>query len=127
MRALADHVARLLKWCWRSRNGRVARCHELTDQFATTAKPGDVLAVFGAGWVVSDFASCIERATREKGLRKTLLIYDIIPLRRAKERLANAFRIWFRHMLPLARAVLKVLDTTQGALNAEEPELRRRA
>jgi hypothetical protein len=44
-----------------------------------------------------------------------------------KERLANAFRIWFRHMLPLARAVLKVLDTTQGALNAEEPELRRRA
>lgn len=51
MRARADHVARLLKQRWRSRNGGVARCHDLTDHFATTAKPGDVLAAFGAGWL----------------------------------------------------------------------------
>jgi glycosyltransferase involved in cell wall biosynthesis len=127
MRARADHVARPLKRRWRSRNGRVARCHELTDYFATTAKPEDVLAVFGAGWVVSDFAACIERATREKGLRLALLIYDIIPLRRPEwfeERLANAFRIWFRRMLPLADMILTISaatarDVTSYAQSAE--------
>jgi glycosyltransferase involved in cell wall biosynthesis len=127
LRARAGRVARLLKRRWRSRNGRPVPNHELTDHFATTAEPGDVLAVFGAGWVVADFTSCVERATYGKGLRLALLIYDIIPVRRPewfKAQLANAFRIWFGYMLPLADTILTISaatarDVTSYAQSAE--------
>jgi glycosyltransferase involved in cell wall biosynthesis len=127
IRTRATEVARLLKRLWRHRNGRVSRSRELMDHFSTIAEPGDILAVFGAAWVVSDFMSCIERATREKGLRLALLIYDIIPLRRAEwfeERLANAFRTWFDCTLPLADVVLTISaatarDVTQYAQSAK--------
>jgi hypothetical protein len=156
MHARAAGVAGLLKRRGRSRNRRAAGYRELTDHFATTAEPGDVLAICGAAWVASDFTAWIERATRENGLRPALLIDDIIALRRPewfKQQLANALRTWFGRMLssadmtltisaatgrdvrefkPLewsdsARAVLKVHDTTEEASQAAEPELRRRA
>jgi glycosyltransferase involved in cell wall biosynthesis len=115
MRTHTAEVARLLKRRWRLRNGRVSASRGLREHFTTTAEPGDILAVFGAAWVLSDFTSCIERATREKGLRLALLIYDIIPLRRAEwfeERLANAFRTWFDRILPLADVVLAISAAT---------------
>jgi glycosyltransferase involved in cell wall biosynthesis len=108
-------AARLLKRRRRLRNGRVIPSRELMDHFTTTAEPGDILAVFGAAWAVSDFTSCIERVTHEKGLRLALLIYDIIPLRRAEwfvERLANDFRTWFDCTLPLADIVLTISAAT---------------
>jgi glycosyltransferase involved in cell wall biosynthesis len=127
IRTRADVVARLLKRRWRHRNGRVSRSRELMNHFTATAEPGDILAVFGAAWTVSDFTSCIERATHEKGLRLALLIYDIIPLRRAEwfvERLANDFRTWLDSTLPLADVVLTISaatarDVTQYAQSAK--------
>jgi glycosyltransferase involved in cell wall biosynthesis len=115
IRARTAGVARLFKRRWRSRNSRAACYHELADHFASTAQPGDVLAVFGAGWVVSDFNPCVERATHEKGLRLALLVYDIIPLRRPewfKEQYANAFRTWFGHTLPSADVILTISAAT---------------
>jgi glycosyltransferase involved in cell wall biosynthesis len=108
MRARAAQAARQFKRRWRSRDSR-------TDHFATTAEPGDVLAVFGAAWVVSGFASCIETATQEKGVRLALLIYDIIPVRRPewfKERYAAAFRIWLDRILPLADVIFTISVAT---------------
>jgi glycosyltransferase involved in cell wall biosynthesis len=109
--ASACQVARVIKRRWRSRNRAAAARRELTDHFATTAEPGDILAVFGAAWVVSSFTSYVQRATHEKGLRLALLIYDIIPLRRPewfKERLANAFE----QTLPLAHVILAISTAT---------------
>jgi glycosyltransferase involved in cell wall biosynthesis len=131
MRARAAQLARQFNR-WRSRNTRAARYHALTDHFATTAEPGDVLAVFGAAWVVSEFTSCIERAMHEKGLRLALLIYDIIPLRRPewfKEQLANAFRIWFGGILPLADTIFTISASTARDLTcyAHSAELALRA
>jgi hypothetical protein len=53
---------------------RVDRSRELMDHFTTTAETRDILSVFGVAWVVSDFTSCIKRATHEKFLRLALLI-----------------------------------------------------
>jgi glycosyltransferase involved in cell wall biosynthesis len=115
IRTRAAAVAGLLKRRWQLRNRRVSHSRELMDHFTTTAEAGDILAVFGAAWIVSDFISCIERVTHEKGLRLALLIYDIIPLRRAEwfvEQTANAFRSWFDCTLPLADVVLTISAAT---------------
>lgn len=89
---------------------------------AATAEPGDVLAVFEAAWVVSEFTFCsIERATHE-GLRLALLIYDIILLRRPewfKEQLAIAFRIWFGCILPLSDMIFTISAATSYVHSAE--------
>ncbi len=112
IRTGAAEAARVLK---RRRRYRVTHSRALTDHFAMTAEPGDILAVFGAGWVMRDFTSCVERVRGEKGLCLALLIYDIIPLRRPEwfnERLAKAYRTWFYDMLPIADAILTISAAT---------------
>jgi hypothetical protein len=77
VRSRAGEATRRLKRRGRARNSTAARCRELTHHFAAFAEPKDVLAVCRAAWVASGLASCIEGATREKGLRLALLVYDI--------------------------------------------------
>jgi hypothetical protein len=53
---------------------------ESTDEFSSTARSGDILAILGGGWVVRD--PYVEQAVCQNALRCVLLTYDIIPLRR---------------------------------------------
>jgi glycosyltransferase involved in cell wall biosynthesis len=83
--------------------------------FIEAARPGDVIAVFGAPWVTPEYWSYIERAARRKQLRVALLIHDIIPLRRPEWcdlGTAIAFETWFNRAICLVDLVLAVSAAT---------------
>jgi glycosyltransferase involved in cell wall biosynthesis len=83
------------------------------DEFSTTARSGDILAILGGAWVVRD--RYVERAVRQNALRCVLLIYDIIPLRRPEwfdPRITEYFRNWFDRTLPLADMIFTISAST---------------
>jgi glycosyltransferase involved in cell wall biosynthesis len=82
---------------------------------------GDILAVLGCGWASLGYASFVQNAVREKGLRFALLIYDIIPLRRPEwfeEGVAEHFRTWFDGAITLADTILTISDATARDVTA---------
>jgi glycosyltransferase involved in cell wall biosynthesis len=86
---------------------------ERTDEFSTTARSGDILAILGGGWVVRD--SYVEEAVRQNALRCVLLIYDIVPVRRPEwfeQGLTEYFRNWFDRTLPLADMIFTISAST---------------
>jgi len=86
-----------------------------TADFAALAKPGDVLAMFGAPWAQPDYAGLVRDARRRFGLRFALLVFDLIPIRRPEwcdRGLVRAFRAWFAATLPMADAVLAISRST---------------
>jgi glycosyltransferase involved in cell wall biosynthesis len=83
--------------------------------FIEAARPGDVIAVFGAPWTTPEYWSYIERAARRKQLRIALLIHDIIPLRRPEWcdlETAKAFEAWFNRAICLVDIVFAVSAAT---------------
>jgi glycosyltransferase involved in cell wall biosynthesis len=83
--------------------------------FIEAARPGDVIAVFGAPWATPEYWSYIDRAARRKQLRVALLIHDIIPLRRPEWcdlGTAIAFEAWFNRAICLVDIVLAVSAAT---------------
>ena len=123
MRGQAIRIAGALKVRRRLQNGAVAisfapalaPSHQTIDYFAATARQGDILAAFGSPWIGADYSSYIEEAVRQRGLRFALLIYDIIPVRRAEwmeEGIAKAFRAWLDAALPLADTLLTISMAT---------------
>ena len=69
------------------------------------ARPGDVLANFGAPWFGSAHPALLRDARTRLGLRVALLIHDIIPLRRpewCEPAMTALFRDWFHAALPQA-------------------------
>jgi glycosyltransferase involved in cell wall biosynthesis len=83
--------------------------------FIEAARPGDVIAVFGAPWATPEYWSYIETTARRKQVRVALLIHDIIPLRRPEWcdlGTATAFETWFNRAICLADLVLAVSAAT---------------
>jgi len=106
-------LERALRRRRRSRNKRLAVF--CSDHFASAAGPGDTIVALGSPWITPDYASYIERAVRQKGLRFALLVYDIIPLRRPEwVDLGNvlAFRAWFDSALSLADTIFAISAAT---------------
>jgi glycosyltransferase involved in cell wall biosynthesis len=106
-------LERALRRRRRSRNKRLAVF--CSDHFASAAGPGDTIVALGSPWITPDYASYIERAVRQKGLRFALLVYDIIPLRRPEwVDLGNvlAFRVWFDSALSLADTIFAISAAT---------------
>jgi glycosyltransferase involved in cell wall biosynthesis len=92
---------------------------EPTHEFSSTARPGDILAILGGGWVVRD--PYVEQAVRQNALRCVLLIYDIIPLRRPEwfdSNITEYFRNWFDRTLPLADMVFTISASTAKDVEA---------
>src|SRR5215470_17724184 len=85
------------------------------DHFASVARGGDMIVALGSPWTTPDYASYIERAVHQNGLRFALLVYDIIPLRRPEwVDLGNvrAFRAWFDGALSLADTIFTISAAT---------------
>ncbi len=83
--------------------------------FATVARPGDVLAMLGAIWYHPDYGGLIERSCHALGLRYAVLIHDLIPLRRPEwvdEGNARTFYDWFTSTIGLADHILSVSRAT---------------
>jgi glycosyltransferase involved in cell wall biosynthesis len=121
--ALVVRAARALRRRRRGQNRQAAIApasmeavsHEATDYFAAMAGPGDVLAVLGAAWITPDFAAYVEKAILDRGLRFALLVYDLIPLRRAEwfnETVIEPVRTWFDGALPSADVLLTISAAT---------------
>lgn len=83
------------------------------------ARPGDVLAAFGAPWFGASHPSLLREARARLGLRVALLIYDIIPLRRPEwcdPGMASLFRDWVHAALPQADMLFAISRATADDL-----------
>lgn len=79
------------------------------------ARPGDVLAVLGSPWFHPDYSRLVADATRDRGMRTALLVYDLIPLLRPEwcdRGLVRVFRAWFNDFAPRADVLLAISDAT---------------
>jgi glycosyltransferase involved in cell wall biosynthesis len=86
----------------------------VANTFAERSAPGDVLLVLGSPWSHPDYAALIS-GQRERGLRFTLLVYDLIPIRRPEwcdRGLVRLFRDWFQTVLPLCDVVFAISQAT---------------
>jgi glycosyltransferase involved in cell wall biosynthesis len=108
-------LVRSLRHRWRSRT----RDPIATPDFA--ARPGDILAVFGAPWISSDYHSYDRKAVCEKGLRFAVLIHDLIPLRRHDwfgDGVIKGFQAWFEDAIQLADVILTNSVATAADVSA---------
>ena len=116
-RALARSL--LHRWRSRTRAPTVAQDPIAIPEFA--ARPGDILAVFGAPWISSDYHSYDRNAVCEKGLRFAVLIHDIIPLRRHDwfdDGIIKSFQAWFEDAIQLADVILANSAATAADISA---------
>jgi glycosyltransferase involved in cell wall biosynthesis len=94
--------------------------------FATRARPGDVLVVLGAAWRYPDHAGLVGAARQRHGLRVALLVFDVIPLRRPEwfePALTRDFRAWFAATLKLADTVFAISRATAADIARVAGEL----
>lgn len=97
--------------------GRGASPEQAADgvKLAGLARPGDVLAAFGAPWFDTGHPDRLRRARGELGLRVALLFYDVIPLRRPEwcdPTMTALFRRWFAAAVPQADMLFAISRAT---------------
>nr|WP_321986076.1 glycosyltransferase family 1 protein [uncultured Lichenicoccus sp.] len=93
-----------------------------TGAFDTTTEPGDILLVLGSPWFHPYYAEIVEKAQRTRGLRFSLLVYDIIPLRRPEwcdHNLVLRFREWTGAIFPLVDVLLTISEASARDLELD--------
>ncbi len=105
---------------------------ELVTQVAVVAAPvrppepssgivaGDVLLTAGAAWIFPRYAARVA-ALRRRGVRFTLLVHDIIPLRRPEwchPGHTHTFREWLEVTLPQCDALLTVSKASASEITS---------
>ena len=89
------------------------------------ARPGDVLATFGAPWFGSAHPALLRDARTRLGLRVALLLHDIIPLRRPEwcdPAMTALFRDWFHAAVPQAEFLFAVSRATADDVRRQAAE-----
>jgi glycosyltransferase involved in cell wall biosynthesis len=91
----------------------LARAGRLLTRLARPAdmRPGDTLLAMGDGWANPGYCDVVARLRRQRGLRFTALVYDLIPDRFPHffgPGLAHAYRAWAADTLLLADRVLTI-------------------
>src|SRR5262252_7104265 len=117
----ARALARSLRHRWRSRTRAPTVPEEPIAIPEFAARPGDILAVFGAPWISSDYHSYDRKAVCEKGLRFAVLIHDIIPLRRHDwfgDAGIKSVQAWFEDAIQLADVILTNSVATAADVSA---------
>jgi len=87
----------------------------VTSRFASKAAPGDIILVLGAPWSHPDYASLIRQHQEQLGIRFSMLVYDLIPLRRPEWcvlGVVHLFRSWFTGVLPLCDHIFTISQAT---------------
>jgi glycosyltransferase involved in cell wall biosynthesis len=117
--ALADLLAALARAVRR----RASKLWHAT--LAREARPpvgtGDILLALGAGWSNPGQSETVAWARQQQGMRFTLLVYDLIPLRRPDLCDADnvrSFRAWLDEMLPLCDRIITISHATAKDLRA---------
>ncbi|WP_428377052.1 glycosyltransferase family 4 protein [Lichenicoccus sp.] len=93
-----------------------------TAAFDATTEPGDILLVLGSPWFHPYYAEIVAKAQRTRGLRFSLLIYDIIPLRRPEwcdHNLVLRFREWTGAIFPLVDVLLTISQASARDLESD--------
>ncbi len=96
--------------------------HADTAAFDSTTEPGDILLVLGSPWFHPYYAEIVEKAQRTRGLRFSLLVYDIIPLRRPEwcdHNLVLRFREWTGGIFPLVDVLLTISQASARDLEID--------
>lgn len=87
--------------------------------FASLARPGDMLAVLGAPWVYFGYAALVAEAKERCALRLTVLVHDVIPVMRPEwfpPAEVARFRACLSRLLPMADVLLAVSRATAADL-----------
>lgn len=109
-------IPSVLAASWRERDqGADIERGDMID-ICEIARPGDVLASFGASWSYPDYASSIERIRRKADLRYAMLLYDLIPAIRPEyvpRAFVGTFNGFIRGCLPQADILLTISRATQ--------------
>lgn len=107
-----------------SRGPVSARPSEAADglrDVRAVAKPGDVLLVFGAHWVLPAYGERIAAVKAATGLRVALLIYDVIPALHPEwcgRFMVKLFTEWLSRMLPIADMTFAISQATAADAEA---------
>ncbi len=118
-RAAINSLGRLLRAAGSRapRDDPSARERRDAGAFAAFARPGDVFLTTGAVWYQPDYAALIRANCTARGVRFSLLVHDIIPIRRPEwcdPCQARLFRAWFDKVLGLADQLLSVSLASAG-------------